>query len=72
MVMQPCRGLKLEPFSLARGTYLAETKGGSMEKKREFEIRDAGSVAAALRDELTILSIITIGLIVALWVAATL
>ena len=43
-----------------------------MGKKQELGIRAPGSTAAAFRDEITVLSIITIGLIVALWVAAAL
>jgi len=43
-----------------------------MEKKRHVGIGRTDSIAAALRDELTVLSIITIAFIVALWVAAAL
>lgn len=43
-----------------------------MEKQRPVEIERPNPVGAALRDELTVLSIITIAFIVALWVAAVL
>lgn len=43
-----------------------------MGKNRDIKSETADSISAAFRDQITILSIITIACIVALWVAAAL
>jgi len=64
--------LNLSRFSRPGAPTWQRHKEHNMEKKQDIEFERSASIGAALKDELTVLSIITIACIVALWVAATL
>jgi hypothetical protein len=67
-----CRRLKSEPFSGTGAPTWQRHKESIMKEDRNIKPGAARSVGAALGDELTVLSIVTIAFIVALWVAAAL